>query len=84
MLRYYPTTGGVHEKEIVLAPFESAVMDDVIQSTFGIDVDTLGHLVFEPVSGQFAATSRTYTSVEGSPATYGSAVPAMNSIGSDQ
>ncbi len=78
-LRYYPTSGGVVERELDLGLLQTSVMSDVVRSVFGIETDTVGHLVFLPSTGAFAATSRTYTIVEGSPATFGSTVPALGS-----
>jgi Leucine-rich repeat (LRR) protein len=77
LLRYYPTLGGVMEKEVELGLLQSASMTDVVRSVFGIETTTVGHLVFIPVAGEFSVTSRTYTTVAGSPATYGSTVPAI-------
>jgi len=77
LLRYYPTSGGVMEKEIELGLLQTATMKDVVRNTFGIETTSLGHMVFVPVSGDFSLTSRTYTIVAGSPATFGSTVPAI-------
>jgi Leucine-rich repeat (LRR) protein len=77
MLRYYPTTGGVIEKQVELGLLETAVMDDVVRETFGIETDTIGHIELVPTTGAFAVTSRTYTTTPDSPATFGSAVPAI-------
>lgn len=77
VLRYYPTTGGVIERPIDLGLLQTSVMVDVVRTVFGIETDTIGHIVFSPSNGAFAATSRTYTIVEGSPATFGSSVPAL-------
>jgi Leucine-rich repeat (LRR) protein len=77
LLRYYPTIGGVMEKEVELGLLQTASMSDVVRTVFGIDTTTVGHLVFVPQAGEFSVTSRTYTTVAGSPATYGSTVPAI-------
>ncbi len=76
-LRYYPNTGGLMEKEIEIGMLQTASMSDVVRTVFGIETDTVGHLTFIPTAGEFAVTSRTYTIVEGSPATFGSTVPAI-------
>ena len=77
VLRFYPTTGGVVEKEISLGLLQSVVFDDVLRTAFGLQNDAVGHIVFTPSTDAFAITSRTYTIVTGSPATFGSAVPAL-------
>jgi Leucine-rich repeat (LRR) protein len=77
VLRFYPTSGGVHEKNVELALMSSSVWTDVVRSAFGIESDVVGHLVFTPVSGAYSVTSRTYTVVSGSGGTFGSAVPAL-------
>ncbi|MBI2212828.1 MAG: hypothetical protein HYU52_04205 [Acidobacteria bacterium] len=76
-LRFHPTSGSVVEKEISLGLLQSVVFDDVLKSAFGLENDAVGHIVFTPSSDAYALTSRTYTTVSGSPATYGSAVPAL-------
>ncbi|MGK2857163.1 MAG: leucine-rich repeat domain-containing protein [Thermoanaerobaculia bacterium] len=79
VLRFYPTTGGVVEKEISLGLLQSVVFGDVLRSAFNLENDAVGHIVFTPASDAFAITSRTYTTVSGSPATFGSSVPALGS-----
>jgi hypothetical protein len=77
ILRFHPTSGGVVETRISLGILESVVFPDVLRSAFSLESDAVGHIVFIPSSGAFALTSRTYTTVSGSPATYGSSVPAL-------
>jgi Leucine-rich repeat (LRR) protein len=76
-LRYYPREGGVFEETIELGLLETVVLDDVIRATFGITEGTVGFLEFEPVSGDYAATSRTFNFVQETGATFGSTVPAL-------
>ncbi len=76
-LRYYPREGGVFEETVELGFLQTIVFEDVIRSAFEIMEGTLGFLEFEPDSGDFAATSRTFNFVQTTGATFGSTVPAL-------
>lgn len=77
VLQYFPATGGMVEREIELGLLQTFIGTDVVRTLFGIESDTIGHLLFVPSSGEFAATSRTYTTAVGNPGTFGTAVPAQ-------
>ena len=65
------------EKRVELGLLETLVLDDVIRTTFGITEGTVGFFEFEPDSGDFAGTSRTFNFVQETGATFGSTVPAL-------
>jgi len=77
VLQYFPDTGGMIEKEIELGLLQTWVGADIVRTFFGIETGTIGHLLFVPTSGEFAATSRTYTTALGTAGTFGSAVPSQ-------
>ncbi len=76
-LRFYASDGQTYEKEIELGLLETVTIPDVIRSAFEITTDAIGFLEFEPTSGLFAVTSRMFTRVGGSPATFGTTVPVV-------
>lgn len=76
-LRFVSRGGDVADRQVTLGARQSLVIDDVIGRLFNITTDTVGYLRFTPAAGSFAVTSRTYTSVNGKPATYGASVPAL-------
>ncbi|HEY8164601.1 MAG TPA: hypothetical protein VIF83_03510, partial [Gemmatimonadaceae bacterium] len=43
--------------------------------------DSVGYLLFTPITGSFAITSRTYTTVGGGAATFGTGVPTLAASG---
>ncbi|MDX1584463.1 MAG: hypothetical protein R3338_12775, partial [Thermoanaerobaculia bacterium] len=77
LLRYHPRGGEVIERQVRISERGSSIMNDVTATTFEIDTDTVGHLTFTPQEGELVLTSRTYTTVQGDVATYGSGVPAL-------
>jgi len=73
----YRTTGGeVIEKTLTIDPFQTISQDDIATTLFNA-VGTIGHIVIRPSNGNLAITSRTYTTKNGTPATFGSGVPAL-------
>jgi hypothetical protein len=75
---YFPQSGGRIDRNIALSPGRSAVYPDVVTSLFGLTPPSLGHIVITPEnSASLAATSRTYTTVFDSTATYGTSIPAV-------
>ncbi len=76
-MRFHSRTGSVSEQNIELQTSQSRIINDVLVSIFGISGDDAGYITFTPTSGNFAITSRTYTTVAGEPATFGSGVPTL-------
>lgn len=76
-LRYYARTGAVVDRNVSLAPGESRIISDVLVTLFNVSGDAVGYLEFVPSSGTTLMTSRTYTTVAGSVATFGAAVPTL-------
>src|SRR6267143_5464349 len=75
-LRY--VSGGVGiDQQISLAARQTNVFNDVVPTLFGKPAPTLGYLVFTPVNGTFAITSRTYATLPNEPGTFGSATPTV-------
>ena len=89
-LRYYQQIPNVatFDQRITLPSRQTAVMEDVVTTRFGLSPPSLGHLVFTPDPGaQFTVTSRTYTTIPGDVQTFGTAVPALtmaSAIGAGQ
>lgn len=76
-LRYVSRSGTAVDRQVTLGPRQSSILSDVIGSLFNVTTDDVGYLLFTPLSGTFAMTSRTYTTVAGQPATFGTGVPAL-------
>ncbi len=76
-LRFVSSAGTTADRQVTLGAHQSDVIADVIGSLFGLS-STSGYLLFTPVTGTFAVTSRTYATVGSNPATYGTAVPALS------
>lgn len=75
-LRYTDSNGATFDRDLTLAAGQTLVYEDVTQSLFGIEANTVGYLRFTPGTGSLRMTSRTYNLVaDGS--TYGSGVPAQ-------
>ncbi len=77
MMRFHSRTGSVIERTIELQASQSRIINDVLVNLFGISGDDAGYITFTPASGTFVLTSRTYTTVAGEPATFGSGVPTL-------
>lgn len=65
------------ERAVSLPGLQSISYDDVVTTLFGVTTDTVGYLLFTPTTGNMAVTSRTYTTVAGQAATFGTGVPAL-------
>jgi len=77
-LQYYPRDGSAPlSRPVSLAALQSMDYVDVVTTLFGVSTDTFGYLMFKPEAGSMAVTSRTYTTVSGGGATFGTGVPAM-------
>ncbi len=76
-MRYYGRSGELVDKQVSLDPQKTLFVKDVVSSLFGITTDTVGYVVYTPSAGGVVITSRTYTTVAGSSATFGSAVPTL-------
>jgi hypothetical protein len=76
-LRYIPRSGDVSDRQITLGGRETTVIGNVIGSLFNAPSGSLGFLLFTPVTGTFVITSRTYTTVSGQAATFGTGVPTL-------
>jgi hypothetical protein len=75
--RYYPRGGAMVERTITLGSMQSRVVPDVVANLFNVVGDSVGQIIVTPSSGNFAVSSRTYTSVQGQPATFGTGVPTL-------
>lgn len=76
LLRY--TAGAtVVSKSIELAPLATAVLEDVVGGFLGVTPPSIGSIAITPQGGSFVVTSRTYTSTQGSDATFGTAAPTV-------
>jgi hypothetical protein len=75
-LRYAAGTTVV-TKNIELAPLATAVLGDVVAGFLAVTPPSIGSITITPQGGSFVVTSRTYTSTEGSAATFGTATPTV-------
>ena len=76
-LTYYPGGAAAVTKTVSLAANQTASLTDVTTDFFGVPAPTIGYVVFQPTSGQFAVSSRNYTTLAGSAATFGTAIPIL-------
>jgi len=77
-LQYYVRGSGAPiDRTVSLSGNQSITYNDVTTTLFGVTTDTVGYLLFTPSTGSMAVTSRTYTTVAGQAATFGTGVPAM-------
>jgi hypothetical protein len=78
-IRYITSTGNVNERIISLKPLESYNIPDIVTNMFELKTVTVGYLTFTPTSttSNFIMNSHTYTTVAGSAATFGTAVPSL-------
>jgi hypothetical protein len=81
-LQFFPRTGSPAIRQITLGARQSTILNDVIGTFFSAPSGTVGYLLFTPSTGTFAVTNRTYTTVAGQAATFGSAAPALPVSGS--
>jgi Leucine-rich repeat (LRR) protein len=91
-IQYWDSTGNETDESVSLDPLQTLAIDDVITTLFQRSTDSVGYIVLTPdqpaddqsslppqcQGARFVATSRTYTTVAGSSATYGTAVPALS------
>jgi len=64
-------------KTVNLAPNRSYVVADIVKNLFLVTGDSLGYIQVDPLGRSVTVTSRTYTTVANSTATFGTAVPAI-------
>jgi hypothetical protein len=76
-LRFYPRGGSPSDRQITLGARQTNILGNVIGTLFNAPSGSLGYLLFTPAAGTFAITSRTYTTVAGQAATFGTGVPTL-------
>jgi hypothetical protein len=76
-LRFYPRGGSPTDRQVTLGSLQTSLLTNVIGSLFGAPSGSVGYLLFTPAAGTFAITSRTYTTVAGQVATFGTHVPTL-------
>lgn len=76
-LRYISRAGEKMDRSISLGGKQTDVIADVIGTRFGVTDDSVGFLLFTPVTGSFAISSRTFTTLGGKPDTFGTGVPTL-------
>jgi hypothetical protein len=76
-LRFHGRNGELVERSISLSGFETRVISDVTTTFFGLGDGAVGYILYVPGSGDVVITSRTYTTVSGAAATFGTAVPTV-------
>jgi len=74
---FFDSRGGTRERDIALGGGESAVLDDVVGTSFPDLGDSFGYLEFKPRQGTFSLTSRTFATAPALKGTFGTAVPAL-------
>ncbi len=74
---YRPSDAAEVVRSVSLSPNQSFVSEDIVRTFFNVNGDSLGYILVRPLSGSFTVTSRTYTTVPGTTATFGTAVPAL-------
>jgi hypothetical protein len=75
-LRYVSSAGNAVDRQVTVGGRQTSLLNDVVGTLFGLS-STSGYLIFTPVTGTFALSSRTYATVGENPATYGAHVPAQ-------
>ncbi len=76
-MRFVSRTGATIDRNISLAAGQSLIINDIVTNLFNVTSDDVGYIVFTPAAGSFALTSRTYTTVVGDVATFGTGVPTL-------
>lgn len=76
-MRFVSRTGTTIDRNISLPAAQSMVINDIVTNLFNVTTDDAGYIIFTPTSGSFALTSRTYTTVLGDVATFGTGVPTL-------
>ncbi|MBI2215413.1 MAG: hypothetical protein HYU52_17320 [Acidobacteria bacterium] len=75
--RYYPRGASMVERTVTLGSMQSRVIADVVANLFNVVGDSVGQIIITPSSGNFVVSSRTYTTVQGQAATFGTGVPTL-------
>ena len=78
-ISYLGRAGELVSKSVSLGSRQSMIISDIVGTLFGAADGSVGYITFTPLTGSFAVTSRTYTTVAGAPATFGTGVPALSS-----
>lgn len=78
-LRYVSRSGDKLDRQITLGAHETNVLADVVGTLFITSGDSVGYLSFTPVTGSFAISSRTFTTI-GASGTFGTGVPTIAAI----
>ncbi len=78
--KYFNRTGDVVSKPITLGVLETRILEDVTTNFFGVTTDSVGFITYVAGAGNVVVTSRNYTSAPGSAATYGTAVPTLQTV----
>lgn len=76
-LTYVTRTGQKIDHQISLGARQTTVLSDAVGTFFNVTGDSAGYLLFTPVTGSFAVSSRTFTTIGGKPDTFGTGVPAL-------
>ncbi len=81
-LTYYPRGAEAVTRVLTVAPKESRLINDIATTFFGSTTDSIGYVfVAADAGGALAVTSRTYTTVDGKNATFGTGVPTLPGTG---
>lgn len=76
-LTYYGRSGERVERAVSIAAGSTTVLDDVVTTFFNVPAPTVGFILLVPDKGAFVLNSRTYTTVSGSAATFGTSIAAI-------
>jgi len=76
-LSYYAGSDAPITKSVSLSPRQTQIFTDIVPSFFLVSGRSIGAIIARPQGGQFAISSRTYTSALGDPATFGTGVPTL-------
>lgn len=77
-LTYYTRSGEKFDRRVEIAPRSTSIMNDVVTTLFNVSTPSVGFILLTPESGNVVASSRTYTTVGGSAATFGTGVATMS------
>jgi hypothetical protein len=80
-LRYFGRSGETPSRTVTLGSRQSMIVSDIIGSFFGSANGSVGFVTFTPTTGSFSVTSRTYTTVAGQVATFGTGAPTIAASG---
>jgi hypothetical protein len=77
-LRYYRQNGEPVSHSVPLTLGQTATFGDVVTSAFKLTPPSLGFIIVTPAAGaRLSISSRTYTTVQGEKATFGTGVPTL-------